>query len=202
MSLRIALAGSPRRGEETMRRSLPQWTASALTALIAVTPSLATDASSHAFIGTDKCKMCHNLPAKGAQYTHWAASPHAKAFAVLATEEAKKTAAAKGIADPQKAPECLECHVTGFGAPKERLIDKYRIEDGVGCESCHGPGGDYWKMEVMKDHAKSVAAGMRVPDEKTCTGCHNSRSPNFKAFDYQASLAKIAHPNPQRAPAK
>jgi hypothetical protein len=185
-----------------MRRSLPQCIAGAWIALLAFTPILATDTGSHAFVGVDKCKMCHNLPAKGGQYAQWAATPHAKAFAVLATEEAKKVAAAKGIADPQKAPECLECHVTGFGAPKERLIDKYKITDGVGCESCHGPGGDYWKMDVMKDHAKSVAAGMVVPDEKTCRGCHNPRSPNFQGFDYQASLAKIAHPNPQRAAPK
>lgn len=153
----------------------------------------------HAFVGAEKCKMCHNAPAKGAQFTKWSQSAHAKAFATLATEESKKIAAAKGIADPQKADECLRCHVAGHGAPAAKLTDKYKKEEGVSCEACHGPGGDYWKMDVMKDRAKSVAAGMVMPTEETCKGCHNADGPTFKGFDYAAMLAKIAHPNPQKA---
>ncbi|HKY31089.1 MAG TPA: cytochrome c family protein [Candidatus Polarisedimenticolia bacterium] len=156
-------------------------------------------AADHAFVGADKCKMCHNAAAKGAQYTKWMESPHSKAFTVLASEEARKVAAAKGIADPQKADECLKCHVTGHGAPAALLTDKHKAADGVGCESCHGPGGDYWKMEVMKDRAKSIAAGMVLPDEATCKRCHNPESPTFKGFDFAGHSAKIAHPNPQTA---
>ena len=161
--------------------------------------ALAADAPAHAFVGADKCKMCHNAAAKGAQYTQWAASKHAKALETLGSEEAKKLGAAKGIADPQKADECLRCHVTGHGAPADKLTDKYSAAQGVSCESCHGPGGDYWKMEVMKDQAKSVAAGMVVPTEDTCKKCHNADSPSFKGFDFAAYKAKIAHPNPQKA---
>src|SRR5262245_54581899 len=77
--------------------------------------SVAADAPAHAYVGADKCKMCHNSAPKGAQYTKWTQSKHSKAFATLATEEARKVASAKEIADPQKAPECLKCHVTGYG---------------------------------------------------------------------------------------
>jgi hypothetical protein len=153
----------------------------------------------HAFVGAEKCKMCHNSASKGAQFTKWSESAHAKAYVTLASEESKKIAAAKGIADPQKADECLRCHVTGHGAPAAKLTDKYKKEDGVGCESCHGPGGDYWKMETMKDKAKAVAAGLVLPTEETCKGCHNAESPVFKGFDFAAMSAKIAHPNPQKA---
>lgn len=156
----------------------------------------------HAYVGAEKCKMCHNSPAKGAQYAKWAESKHARAYHTLASEEAKKLASAKGIADPQKAPECLKCHVTGYAAPADKLTDKYKAEEGVGCESCHGPGGDYWKMEVMKDQAKAIAAGMQIPDEKICTGCHNPESPSYKPFDFAVFSAKIAHPNPQKAGAR
>ena len=160
---------------------------------------LAAEPSAHAFVGADKCKVCHNSPAKGAQYTKWSESKHAKAFATLATEEAKKFAAAKGIADPQKADECLRCHVTGHGQPADKLTDKYNAAQGVSCESCHGAGGDYWKMEVMKDQAKSVAAGMVLPKEENCKTCHNADSPSFKGFDFAAASKTIAHPNPQKA---
>jgi hypothetical protein len=183
------------------RKRLPFLAAIVVAVALPAIPAIA-EAPAHAFIGAEKCKMCHNQAAKGAQFTQWSQSRHAKAFATLGSEEAKKIAAAKKIADPQKAAECLKCHVTGHGAPAEKLIDKYKAEEGVSCESCHGPGGDYWKMDVMKDQAKSVAAGMVVPNEKTCTGCHNAGSPNFKGFDYKAMLAKIAHPNPQKAAAK
>ena len=172
--------------------------------VVVVTPvgALATDGPAHAYIGSEKCKMCHNAPAKGAQYTKWAESKHAKAYATLATEEAKRVAAAKGITDPQKSPHCLKCHVTGYGAPAEKLTDKYKSDEGVGCEACHGPGGDYWQMAVMKDHAKSVAAGLVVPTEQTCTTCHNPENPTHKGFDFAAYSAKIAHPNPTKAGAK
>jgi cytochrome c554/c'-like protein len=159
----------------------------------------AADAPAHAYVGAEKCKMCHNSPAKGAQYTKWTESKHAKAYATLGTEEAKKAGAAKGIADPQKAPECLKCHVTGYGAPADKLTDKWKMEEGVGCEACHGPGGDYWKMEVMKDVAKATAAGMTTPNEAFCKTCHNPESPSYKPFDFAAYSAKIAHPNPQKA---
>ncbi len=160
---------------------------------------VAADAPAHAYVGADKCKVCHNSPAKGAQYTKWTESKHSKAYTTLGTDEAKKVGSAKGIADPQKAPECLKCHVTGYGAPVDKLTDKYKMEEGVGCESCHGPGGDFWKMDVMKDHAKAVASGMMEPNEKTCIGCHNPENPTHKGFDFAAYSAKVAHPNPQKA---
>jgi len=184
-----------------MKRSIWQRGAlgTAVLALVSWSVAWSADAPAHAFVGAEKCKMCHNSPAKGAQFAKWGETKHAKALATLGTEEAKKVAAAKGIADPQKAAECLRCHVTGAGAPKEKLTDKYKVEEGVSCESCHGPGGDYWKMDVMKDRAKSVAAGMVLPTEETCKVCHNPESPSFKAFDFKTALAQIAHPNPQTA---
>ncbi len=167
--------------------------------LLLASPAARAADPAHAFVGADKCKLCHNSAAKGAQYTKWTESKHSKAYATLATEEAKKAGAAKGIADPQKAPECLKCHVAGHGAPAAKLTEKYKIEDSVSCEACHGPGGDYQKIDVMKDRAKAAAAGLIIPDEKVCRGCHNPESPFYKEFDFKTFAAKIAHPNPQKA---
>ena len=176
--------------------------ASALVLLLAWSPPALAADPEHAFVGAEKCKMCHNSPGKGAQFTQWSRSRHAKAFATLASDEAKRIAAALGIADPQKDEKCLRCHVTGHGVSAAMLTDNYKAKEGVSCESCHGPGGDYWKMDVMKDRAKSVAAGLIIPDEKTCTGCHNSENPTFKGFEYKAMLAQVAHPNPQSGAGK
>jgi hypothetical protein len=173
--------------------------------LLLLVPALASPAraeEARKYVGAEKCKMCHNAAPKGAQYTKWTESKHSKAFAALATDEAKKIAQTKGIADPQKSPDCLKCHVTGYGAPAAQLTDKYKAEDGVECESCHGPGGDYWQMAVMKDPAKAAAAGLLTPDEATCKKCHNAESPTFKSFDFASMKATIAHPNPQKGTGK
>ena len=54
-------------------------------------------------------------------------------------------------------------------------------------------------MTVMQDRAKSIAAGLVIPNAATCTGCHNSDSPSFKGFDFAEYSAKIAHPNPKKS---
>ena len=150
------------------------------------------------FVGPKKCKLCHLAESTGAQFKVWEKSPHAHAFEVLGSDKAKETAKAKGIADPQKAPECLKCHVTGFGEPAERLNEKIAPEDGVSCEACHGAGELYAKKEVFeKGKEEALANGLRIPDEKLCRGCHNPESPQYKEFNFEEFKKKIAHPKPK-----
>jgi cytochrome c peroxidase len=170
-----------------------------LACLIAVAGIGHLGADEHAFIGAQKCKMCHNSKAKGAQFTEWTGTRHSRAYATLSSDQAKEIAARMGIAEPQKADECLSCHVTGHSSPAALLTGKYSVEEGVSCESCHGAGGDYWKMNVMKDRTRSVAAGLIIPDEATCATCHNDKSPTFNGFEFATSYARIAHPNPNAA---
>lgn len=150
------------------------------------------------FKGADNCKMCHKKAKTGDQYNIWKNNVHAKAYATLASEESKKIAKEKGIADPQKAPECLKCHVTAYGVDAKLLEKKFKIEDGVSCESCHGAAGDYYKNKVMKEIAAGkidgATVGMIKADEKLCVTCHNDQSPTFKGFNYKEFSAKIAHP--------
>ena len=151
------------------------------------------------FVGAKGCKMCHFNATQGKQYDIWFASKHAKAYAALATPEAKKIATEKGIADPQKDSKCLKCHVTGYDAPKEMLAATYAVDEGVSCESCHGAGEKYKDMKIMKDKALAQQNGLIIPDEKTCTRCHNSESPTYKAFKFVEAKKLIAHPKPPKA---
>lgn len=157
------------------------------------------DHADHAFIGVGGCKMCHSKEATGDQFGKWSAGPHSKAWELLGTEAAQATATAAGIkGSPQEAPECLQCHVTAFGVDAALLGKKYKVEECVGCESCHGAGDGYKSMTVMKDQAAAVAAGLVLPTEATCTGCHNDKSPTFTGFDFAEYFSRIAHPNPSR----
>lgn len=152
----------------------------------------------HQFIGVSKCKTCHKSEAKGNQFAKWSDSKHAKAYEVLASDAAIAIGKEKGIDNPQTSDQCLSCHVTAFSAPAELKAASYDQADGVGCESCHGAGADYKKLKIMKDQDAAIAAGMVIPTEETCKGCHNENSPNFKEFNFDEAAAVIAHPNPKK----
>lgn len=155
-------------------------------------------AADHAYVGTGKCaKMCHKSAKQGEQLPIWEKSKHAQAFKTLATPAALEAAKKAGITgDPQKAEQCVKCHVTAHGVDAKLLEPTYSDTDGVGCEACHGAGKDYSKLNVMKDEKLALAAGMVKPDEKVCVKCHNKESPFFKEFKFEEMVKKIAHPVP------
>lgn len=142
------------------------------------------------------------LPKSGAAFKIWQESAHSKAMATLATPAAKEIAQKKGIADPQKDQECVKCHDTAAGMAAAQLAPTFKAGEGVGCESCHGPGSDYKSMAVMKDidagKVKGETVGLMKPTEKDCLKCHNSESPTFKSFNFAEMSKKIAHPTPKQ----
>lgn len=155
-------------------------------------------AAQHKYIGVTICSACHKTEKQGKQLDIWKASKHANAFKALETPKAEEVAKVKGIkAKPSEAPECLKCHVTGYGEDKA-LTAALKMQDGIQCEACHGPGSDYKSIPVMKDKAKAVAAGLMVvkDDPKLCMKCHNSESPSYKEFNYKEAWEKIKHPVP------
>jgi len=168
-----------------------------------LSPASSEEAKAREYIGVDKCKMCHKNPKQGEQYTKWLNGPHAKAYETLAGDKAKEIAKKMKIEDPQKADACLKCHVTAHGVDPKLLGEKYKVEDGVGCESCHGPGGDYYKMSTMKalyaGEIEPASVGLVLPDEKVCVTCHNEESPTYKEFVFKDRVKQIAHPIPKAA---
>jgi hypothetical protein len=169
---------------------------------------VAGDAAAQAtsqYLGAAKCKTCHNSAKKGAQYKDWSDSKHAHAFLELASPKALEIAAKAGIKDPQKAPECLSCHVTGAGEPADHFAASFSDSAGVQCESCHGAGSNYFKMATMKEiradktPASAAKYGLLMPTKQTCAKCHNEKATNGKFVEWPADSAKIAHPIPPGA---
>jgi hypothetical protein len=175
----------------------------------------ATDAAANEakYVGVKKCKSCHKKKLIGNQFGEWQKMKHAEAFETLKGEKALEIAKEKGLSvPPHEAEECLKCHVTAYGEDAAKFAKKpLSPENGVQCESCHGPGSGYKKKKTMSDHDKSVAAGMweAGKDEKICTKCHNDESPTWDpakyelaaggtaGFDYEQAQEKIAHPIPE-----
>lgn len=159
-----------------------------------------TYAQPYGYEGTQVCGMCHKTEKQGQQLKIWQESSHAKAFKTLQTPEADKIATEKGFkTKAAETKECLKCHASGYDVDKKLLGAKFKMEDGVQCETCHGPGSAYKAMAVMKSREESIKKGMTFFEDKTkyCTNCHNSESPTFKGFKFEEMSKKIQHNVPK-----
>lgn len=150
------------------------------------------------YVGAARCRACHLPLARS-----WEQTKMAKAFELLKPGVAVEVKRAHKL-DPAKDythdSNCLPCHVTGYGKPGGfETIEKTPGLAGVGCEVCHGAGGNYLKAKLMslenKEYKRAdlLAAGLTVPDVKICQGCHNPKSPFYKPFDYQSRKLQGTH---------
>ena len=152
------------------------------------------------YTGIDVCRKCHESNAIGNQYAVWAASPHANAYRTLSSTRAKKIGAKHSIANPSKNTRCLKCHTTGGGK-----IDK-TAKEGVGCEACHGPGGDYYDFSNHASftnrnaaYRKAVKLGMYPiigidgikAREKVCRHCHRENRPCYPEDQQEQERQKL-----------
>lgn len=152
----------------------------------------------HEYVGVKKCALCHKKEETGDQYGKWAASLHSHAFETLGTPAAKEVGAKFGIADPQQSGKCLKCHSTAYEFGEVKVSETIPVEEGVSCESCHGPGKDYMKKSVMENQEEAIANGLIIPNEAVCKKCHNEESPQYKEFKFAEFWEKIKHPNPAK----
>jgi hypothetical protein len=149
--------------------------------------SSVTMAQNFKYIGANGCKMCHNKTEKGEQYNQWMNTTHSKAYAKL-DDAGKKNA------------ECLVCHST-YGSVDKSMVATLKVEDGVSCESCHGPGSAYKSAAVMKNKALALTKGMIEPTEATCKNCHLGTKPAGhpeakKPWNYAEFNKIISHDDP------
>jgi len=154
---------------------------------------------SPSYVGAKTCGMCHKSEKQGEQLGIWEKSAHAQAYKTLLTDDANKIAAEKGFKTKAfETEECLKCHASGYNVDASMKDAKFSVEDGVQCETCHGPGSEYKSMKIMKDKKEAVANGLLLYENKEefCKKCHNEESPNFKGFKFDEMWAKIKHDIP------
>jgi len=136
-----------------------------------------------AFVGSEKCKSCHEE-----SYKVWKKSGHAKAYATLVA------------ADPPRNfdPECISCHVIGwhpteFFPYQGGFMTKEQTPQltDVGCESCHGAGGAHCEAEIKNDKAlqeklqKAIVVTKADAEKLLCITCHDlDNSPDFDFKEY------------------
>ncbi len=123
-----------------------------------------------AYVGSDACRSCH-----AGEHGRWAAHPHARAFATLES----KGKAGDGA--------CRACHTTGYdkgGFPAGGSPAEHAPLAGVGCESCHGPGGDHVDADAPK-RGTIVSLADKCDScviLQVCGSCHDPA--NDPGFEY------------------
>lgn len=150
-----------------------------------------------AFVGAQVCRPCH----PGA-WRAWLADPHARAWVFLATAASDSVARlieGGPVRDPGRSARCLTCHGSAADVPPDSLDAAFRLQDGVQCEGCHGPGSMHVKEGLIVAGQALRASRMLVPDEAACRACHRQELPSHnwmgrRPFDYDKAKARIDHP--------
>jgi len=158
------------------------------------------DKKPNSYVGVEVCGMCHKSEKAGKQLDIWKSSKHSQAYQALLTPAADSIAKSRGSSNPAiKTEECLSCHVTTYNVDASLIGPKYKKEDGVQCETCHGPGSNYKAISVMKDKALAAANGLTLVTnlETFCVKCHNEKSPTYVKQDINVMWEKIKHTVPQ-----
>ncbi len=141
------------------------------------------------FVGSQSCESCHEP-----SYRIWRRTPHARAFQTLVDLDPPR----------QFDPECISCHVVGWhptqyfpyeGGYKSLEETPHLID--VGCESCHGPGGNHNRAELhgTDDEKERYRKLMIITKEESrdgqCASCHDlDNSPDF---DFETYWPEVEH---------
>ncbi len=101
---------------------------------------------------------------------------HAQAYKTLLTDRSKSIARNYGLKKPaEQSDECLDCHSNNA----VNRVEDFRLEDGVGCEACHG-GSERWlktHTSSTRTHQQNLDDGLYPTDDpvrraELCLSCH------------------------------
>jgi len=112
------------------------------------------------------------------EYSTWIVQDkHAKTYSVLTGTIGERIGRNLGVGPSEKASKCLACHA--LDVPAAQRAKTFELNDGVSCESCHGPGSAWLGEHTTRGwtHAQSVALGMYdtrdiVKRTEKCLTCH------------------------------
>jgi hypothetical protein len=119
------------------------------------------------------------------EYSIWVVKDkHAKAFDALTGPVGERMARILGLGKSEQAAKCLACHA--LDVPAEARAKTFELNEGVTCESCHGPSSAWLGPHTTRNwtHEQSVAAGMYdtrnlVRRTEKCLTCHLGTQKKF-----------------------
>jgi len=149
------------------------------------------------FVGSVGCKSssCHGgAGPKRSQYFTWSQKDfHTKAFAVLLDSRSERIAESLGVGAAQSSARCTVCHSPLQSVAPAQLAPTAHGDEGVSCESCHGPAGGWLRGHTRKDWTYNTPVGAGMRDGRSiyirataCVACHQNLAPE---------LLKAGHPD-------
>ena len=150
----------------------------------------------HLGVGSCASGVCHGsvrarTSASVAQneYVIWSRRDrHRISYNTLLTAESKSIAKKMGIGEPHKSDICLDCHADNVA--QNLRGKKFQLDDGIGCESCHGGAESYISTHVDADSKRSdnLKAGLYPTDDpraraKLCLSCHMGTGKKMASHD-------------------
>ncbi len=135
------------------------------------------------------------------EYSIWAGQDkHARAYQVLSNEVSLRIGRILNLKSPPEQNEkCLACHA--LAVPAEQRAQTFDLNDGVSCESCHGPAAGWlgphtvkgWENQSPEQKAKLGMIDLRdvAVRSHTCLHCHVGTAEKF--VDHQMIAA--GHPD-------
>jgi len=154
-------------------------------------PAVLAAEPEHDYMGPDRCMDCHTQPTdarKERGHTKWVSlteakdwrtkDKHAKAYANLKGDLAKRMGELLHV-DVAMRRECLSCHCNWQANEEQPPPIK---EEGVSCESCHGPSRRYdqphseiaWRTTTVDQKKAKGMVDVRDPRKRIrqCLSCH------------------------------
>ena len=133
-------------------------------------------------VGSEACESCHS-----AEFATWSSGGHAHAGETLTK------------ADKAADADCLACHTTGFdragGFPVSATLADHPDLGRVGCESCHGPGGDH-----IKQGSQKIGSIVSLGDKcdscvilQICGRCHDDANDSGFEFEVEEKIELQRH---------
>jgi Cytochrome c554 and c-prime len=141
--------------------------------------------SSPRYLGAASCSSssCHGgAGEQHNQFIVWSQWDfHQRAALILTTARSARVAERLSINDAAVSTRCTVCHSPLTTISSARLSDKNHPDNGVSCESCHGPAEAWLRSHTRHDYtyAMRVSAGMRdlrnmYVRANACVACHQT----------------------------
>jgi hypothetical protein len=164
--------------------------------LLAAAPLPEQDRLVHEGVASCASSICHGRVEVDPQSRVWLTEyrvwlredPHAQAYKTLLSDDSVRIAQNLGLPNAHEADVCLACHADKV--PESLRGAKFHIEDGVGCEACHGGSENYLKSHTEKgrSYAMNVEQGLyptaSLSDNTAlCVSCHLGTRDKFATHE-------------------
>ncbi len=150
-----------------------------LAVLVAGPSALAGEPVLSSYAGVRACSACHGPSGRAGECRLEPIHGHSHSYRLLSTPRASEIAVLSGVSGrPTETRVCLECHSAGADDGPRWWAPTFQSDDGVQCESCHGPGSSHIaavSSQTSGEYSAAKSLFIKRGDRADCHLCHTDR---------------------------